>query len=58
MKIKTVQLFSDAYLESCKSMSPDAIAVFLEDFRLLYGNREVPTSSWEVADSDVKVDDI
>lgn len=33
--MKTVQYFSDEYLEHCRKLSPDQIAQFLEDFRLM-----------------------
>ncbi|MBN4050078.1 hypothetical protein JYT17_00490 [Nitrospira defluvii] len=34
--MKTVQYFSDEYLEACKKLSPDHIAEFLESFRLMH----------------------
>ncbi len=34
--MKTVQYFSDEYLESCKGLSPTQIVSFLEDFRELH----------------------
>ena len=36
MKNKTVQYFTDDYLESCKKMTPEQILNFLENFRLLH----------------------
>jgi predicted DNA binding CopG/RHH family protein len=35
--MKTVQHFSDDYLERCKDMTPDQILQFLEEFRQLHG---------------------
>jgi predicted DNA binding CopG/RHH family protein len=35
--MKGIQYFTDDYLEQSRKMSPDAIARFLEDFRLLHG---------------------
>ena len=35
--MKTVQHFSDDYLEQCKDMTPDQILQFLDDFRQLHG---------------------
>ncbi len=37
MKNKSLQLFSDEYLENCKEMTPTQVAQFLEDFRLAKG---------------------
>ncbi|MBI4424164.1 MAG: hypothetical protein HY554_10580 [Elusimicrobia bacterium] len=37
--MRPVQYFSDEYLAHCRAMSPQQIAVFLEDFRLLNGRR-------------------
>jgi len=34
--MKTIQYFSDEYLEYCKKLSPDQIASFLESFRLMH----------------------
>lgn len=36
--MKTVQRFSDAYLESCRGMSADQIVRFLDEFRRLHGS--------------------
>lgn len=33
--MKTVQFFTDDYLEKCKKMSSEDIAIFIEDFRKL-----------------------
>ena len=33
---KTLQYFSDEYLQQCKGASPEAILEYLESFRLLY----------------------
>jgi predicted DNA binding CopG/RHH family protein len=37
--MKTVQYFSDEYLEQCKAMSPEQIIQYLDDFRQLHGSR-------------------
>jgi len=34
--MKTIQYFSDEYLDHCKTLSPDQIATFLESFRLMH----------------------
>ncbi len=34
--MKTVQYFSDEYLQQCRNMSPDQILCFLDDFRQLH----------------------
>ena len=36
--MKTVQHFSDDYLERCRDMTPDQIVRFLDDFRQLHGS--------------------
>ena len=42
--MKTLQKFSDEYLEHCKKMSPQQILEFLENFRILhYGTRKQKT---------------
>ncbi len=41
--MKTVQKFSDEYLESCRGMSADQIVGFLDDFRRLHGARRAPS---------------
>ncbi len=41
--MKTVQRFSDEYLQSCREMSPDQIVKFLDDFRRLHGARVAPS---------------
>jgi uncharacterized protein (DUF4415 family) len=41
--MKTVQRFSDEYLESCREMTPDQIIRFLDDFRRLHGSRRAPS---------------
>ncbi len=33
---KTVQYFSDEYLQRCKGATPDQIARFLEDYRIMF----------------------
>ena len=35
--MKTVQHFSDEYLQQCREMTPDQIIRFLDDFRQLHG---------------------
>lgn len=35
--MKTVQIFSDEYLENCRKLSNDDIVRFLDDFRRLHG---------------------
>ncbi len=35
--MRAVQFFSDDYLEQCRSMKPEAIVEFLENFRKLRG---------------------
>lgn len=34
--MRPVQYFSKEYLEQCRKMTPEQIAAFLEDFRLLH----------------------
>jgi uncharacterized protein (DUF4415 family) len=41
--MRTVQRFSDEYLESCRDMTPDQIVRFLDDFRRLHGSRPAPS---------------
>ena len=41
--MKTIQRFSDEYLESCRDMTPDQIIRFLDDFRRLHGSRPAPS---------------
>lgn len=36
---KPVQYFSDEYLARCREMSPEEILGFLENFRLLHGEK-------------------
>ncbi len=36
MKNKSLQFFSDEYLESCRKLSPEQILIFLENFRQLH----------------------
>jgi len=38
--VKTLQNFTDDYLQRCREMSKDDIARFLEDFRRLHGGRK------------------
>jgi hypothetical protein len=37
MKIRSVQYLTSEYLEYCRTLTPDQIADFLEDFRQLHG---------------------
>ncbi|MBT8062475.1 MAG: BrnA antitoxin family protein [Gammaproteobacteria bacterium] len=37
--MKTLQMFSDDYLENCRQMSPVEIVTFLDDFRRLHGKQ-------------------
>ena len=37
--MKTVQIFTDEYLEQCRSMTPEQIVRFLEDFRLIHSHK-------------------
>ncbi len=41
--MKTLQKFTDEYLESCRAMTPDQIIQFLDDFRRLHGTRPAPS---------------
>ncbi len=36
--MRSIQYFSDEYLEECRSLTPDQIIRFLEDFRTLHGS--------------------
>jgi len=38
--MKVVQHFSDAYLNQCRSLSPDQIVQFLEDFRVIHSPKK------------------
>ena len=42
--MRATQHFSKEYLEQCRSMRPEQIVRFLEDFRALHGSRERPKS--------------
>ncbi len=37
--MKALQKFSDEYLEVCKTMRPDQIIKFLEEFRQIHGEK-------------------
>ena len=39
---RTVQYFSDEALERARNLTPTQLAQLLEEFRLLYGLKEVP----------------
>ncbi len=41
--MKTVQIFSDEYLENCRKLSADDIVQFLDDFRRLHGGEKRPS---------------
>ncbi len=41
--MKTVQVFSDEYLENCRNLSADDIVKFLDDFRRLHGGEKTPS---------------
>lgn len=43
--MRPVQFFSDEYLERCREMTPEQIARFLEDFRLLHAPKTRPAKS-------------
>ncbi len=44
--MKAVQYFSDEYLEYCKTMSPQQILEFIENFRALhFGVQRLPSKS-------------
>ncbi len=42
--MKAVQKFSPEYLERCGDLSPDEIASFLDQFRQVHGQGQVPPS--------------
>ena len=44
-----VQEFDDDYLEECRKMSPDDIAVFLDEFRQLHAAKSHATRNRELA---------
>lgn len=37
--MKTVQFFDDEYLAECAAMTPDDIAQFLDEFRIIHGGK-------------------
>jgi predicted DNA binding CopG/RHH family protein len=43
--MRPIQYFSKEYLDQCREMTPDQIAAFLEDFRLLHAAAAVPAKS-------------
>ena len=45
MKSKTLQYFSNDYLQASKQLTPEQILQFLEDFRVLHGSKQVKTKS-------------
>ncbi|MGB0452688.1 MAG: CopG family antitoxin [Bacteriovoracaceae bacterium] len=40
MKSKALQKFSDEYLKNARTLSPEQVLSFLEDFRLLHGHSD------------------
>lgn len=46
--MKTIQNFSDEYLEYCKKLSPEQKLQFLEDFRILNGQVSKESSETSV----------
>lgn len=43
--MRPVQYFTDEYLERCRSMRPESVIRFLEDFRTLHAARPAPAKS-------------
>lgn len=43
--MRPVQLFSAEYLEQCRSMRPEQVVRFLEDFRILHAPQARPSKS-------------
>ncbi|MEK7388212.1 MAG: hypothetical protein AAB036_00790 [Elusimicrobiota bacterium] len=43
--MRPTQHFSKDYLDQCRSMRPEQIVRFLDDFRALHGSRERPPKS-------------
>ena len=41
--MKTVQVFSEKYLENCRKLSADDIVRFLDDFRRLHAGEKTPS---------------
>ena len=41
--MRTIQHFSDEYLQRCRELSPDQILQFLDDFRRLHGSKPAPS---------------
>lgn len=41
--MKSIQYFTDEYLQECRGLTPDQIISFMEDFRTLHGS--APASS-------------
>ena len=39
--MKTIQRFTDDYLQHCRALTPDQVIRFLEDFRQLHGSGPV-----------------
>ena len=37
---RTIQYFSDEYLEYCRKLTPEQILQFLEDYRLLHASQQ------------------
>ena len=38
--VRILQRFPDEYLARCRELTPDQIVRFLEDFRVVYGDRK------------------
>ena len=45
MKNKTLQYFSDDYLNASKQLTPEQILQFLDDFRVLHGTKQIKSKS-------------
>ena len=43
--MKAVQRFTDDYLDQCRTMTPDQIIRFLDDFRRLHGSTPAPSKA-------------
>ncbi len=43
--MRALQHFADEYLDRCRELTPDQIARFLEDFRMVHGGRRPDAAS-------------
>ena len=43
--VRAVQRFAGEYLDRCRELTPDQIARFLEDFRVVHGGRKPDAAS-------------